>query len=98
LNASFQEPATYVIEVRDTGIGIPKDAQERIFTRFFRVDRTHSRTSGDRKGGAGLGLAIAHWIAQAHQGTLTLVESSPSGSTFQIRLPRKAVEKQPESA
>ncbi len=74
----------YVISVADNGPGIPEEIQPRIFERFYRVDaaRTHQRD-----GGAGLGLALAKWIAQVHDGDVTLAASSRIGSTFVISLP-----------
>ena len=69
------------IKVRDEGPGIPESDRERIFSRFVQLDASR------RAGGAGLGLPIARWIAEVHGGTTTLGHSSPSGSTFVIRLP-----------
>jgi two-component system, OmpR family, sensor kinase len=77
----------YVIEVADTGSGVPAEARQRIFDRFFRAQR--GREAGESSG-AGLGLAIAQWIAQAHAGTLELVKSDQAGSVFQVRLPAPA--------
>lgn len=85
-----------VIEVRDTGSGIPKEHLSRIFERFYRVDKARSRKAG----GTGLGLAIVKHIAQAHGGSVS-VESIPSkGSRFYIHLPVAASrdEKSGESA
>jgi len=76
----------YVVSVTDTGPGIPVDMQHRIFERFFRADKTRSRAEGDT-GGAGLGLSIARWIAEAHQGRLELTRSDSSGSAFTAFLP-----------
>jgi len=76
----------YVISVTDTGSGIPSEMQPRIFERFFRADKTRSRSEGDT-GGAGLGLSIARWIAEAHHGRLELTRSDSSGSTFTAYLP-----------
>ncbi len=73
------------IRVSDTGCGIPDTERHRIFERFVRLD-----ASREASGGAGLGLPIARWIAECHQGTLTLEESGPSGSTFVARLPIRA--------
>jgi heavy metal sensor kinase len=78
----------YRVVVSDTGIGIPAEAQLRIFERFFRIDKSRSRDSAD-SGGTGLGLPIAKWIAEAHQGTLRLVESSEAGSRFELRIARE---------
>ncbi len=74
----------YAISVSDDGPGIPAEIQPRIFERFYRVDE--ARTHG-RDGGAGLGLALARWIARAHGGDVTLAASSRAGSTFVITLP-----------
>ena len=81
-----QAQGSYAISVSDEGPGIPADVQPRIFERFYRVDaaRTHDDISD---GGAGLGLALARWIARAHGGDVTLAASSRMGSTFVITLP-----------
>ncbi len=72
-----------ILSVQDEGPGIPSEHQERLFERFYRVDRSRSR----KEGGTGLGLAIVKHIAQAHGGKVT-VESSPGqGSTFSMILP-----------
>ncbi|MEW5800769.1 MAG: two-component system histidine kinase PnpS [bacterium] len=74
-----------VIKVRDWGCGIPQDHLQRIFERFYRVDKARSR----KLGGTGLGLAIVKHIVHAHGGRI-LVESTPGqGSTFSICLPIK---------
>ena len=74
----------YAISVSDDGPGIPAEIQPRIFERFYRVDaaRTHAND-----GGAGLGLALARWIARVHGGDVALPASSRLGSTFVISLP-----------
>jgi two-component system OmpR family sensor kinase len=76
----------YFLSVSDSGLGIPADVQSRIFDRFFRVDAARSRFDGE-KGGAGLGLSIARWIAEAHRGTLELTQSGAAGSIFTASLP-----------
>lgn len=76
----------YLVSISDNGPGIPTDLQPRIFERFFRADKARSRSEGDT-GGAGLGLAIARWIAEAHHGRLELTRSGSSGSTFTATLP-----------
>jgi heavy metal sensor kinase len=71
--------------IQDTGIGISQEHLPHLFDRFYRVDKARSRAEG----GVGLGLAISHWIAGAHQGSIH-VESAPSkGSTFTVLLPTK---------
>ena len=76
----------YAVSVSDQGPGIAAEVQSRIFERFYRVDaaRTHDGVSD---GGAGLGLALARWIAHVHDGDIRLAASSRLGSTFVIRLP-----------
>jgi two-component system OmpR family sensor kinase len=71
----------YAVSIADSGTGIPLDLQSRIFERFFRVDKARSRGENDG-GGAGLGLSIARWIAEAHHGRLELTRSDSNGSTF----------------
>jgi two-component system, OmpR family, sensor kinase len=78
----------YALSVADTGPGIPADSQHRVFERFFRVDKARTRSENDA-GGAGLGLSIARWIADAHGGRLILARSDASGSTFTAFLPVK---------
>ena len=75
----------YELSVRDFGDGIPPDMQAHIFERFVRGDA--ARTSA--AGGAGLGLALARWIARSHGGDITLVESSHEGTTFAAILPSR---------
>jgi signal transduction histidine kinase len=75
-----------LLSVADSGPGIPQDLHERVFERFFRVDKARSRSESDT-GGAGLGLAIARWIAEAHHGRLELTRSDSSGTTFSAYLP-----------
>lgn len=77
----------YSITVSDSGIGIPVEAQPHIFERFFRAEKSHSRGEHDGLGGAGLGLPISRWIAEAHQGRLELQHSDRSGSIFVAVLP-----------
>jgi signal transduction histidine kinase len=72
------------LEVADEGPGIPADELERVFERFYRSDRARS---GD-EGGAGLGLAIARWIVELHEGTITATAAKPHGCRVIVELPR----------
>jgi signal transduction histidine kinase len=71
------------IDLTDTGIGIPVEAQPYIFDRFYRVDKARNRMDG----GSGLGLSIVKSIAVAHGGTIDVHSSPGKGSTFSVRLP-----------
>jgi signal transduction histidine kinase len=70
-----------VLRVADTGPGIAPEDRERVFERFVRLDA--ARTTG----GAGLGLAIARWVAEAHGGGVRILSSGPGGSVFAATLP-----------
>jgi signal transduction histidine kinase len=76
----FREAGGYAVSVTDAGPGIPPEHQPHIFQRFYRADG--SRARGPSDAGAGLGLALARWIAKVHGGDVMLAHSSPSGSTF----------------
>ncbi len=71
------------MEVDDNGIGIPKENRDRIFERFYRVDKARSRQSG----GTGLGLSIAKEIVDRHHGSLILVDKEAPGLTVRLELP-----------
>jgi PAS domain S-box-containing protein len=75
-----------VIEVTDTGIGIPEQEQPRLFTRFFRSAMATERETQ----GTGLGLFIVKHVTEAHGGTVTVASSPGAGSTFTVRLPARA--------
>lgn len=74
------------VEVRDHGIGIPQRDLERIFERFYRVDRARSRETG----GTGLGLAIVRHVASNHRGDVHVESREGEGSRFTLRLPARA--------
>ncbi len=74
------------IDVNDTGIGIAAEDLPFVFDRFYRSDRARTQ----RVGGSGLGLSIAQWIAQAHDGVITVVSEHGQGSTFTLWLPASA--------
>jgi len=74
-----------VFAVRDNGIGIPRKDLIKIFERFYRVERSHE--SMEDAGGSGLGLSIAKWITEAHQGSIEVKSREGKGSTFTVRLP-----------
>ena len=72
-----------ILEIRDTGIGIPEDALPHIFERFYRVDP--SRNGGNE--GAGLGLSLVLWIVEQHHGRIFVANAQGGGSIFTVRLP-----------
>ena len=78
-----QKNGQAMILVKDTGIGISPENQEKIFDPFFRVDKSRSRAMG----GAGLGLALVDSIAQEHGGSVKVLESNEKGSTIALMLP-----------
>ena len=81
----FKEKDYAVIKVSDTGMGIPKEDQARIFERFYRVDKARSREIG----GTGLGLAITKHIVINLGGTISVESVLEKGSTFTVKIPIK---------
>lgn len=75
------------IEVKDNGIGIPKEDQQRIFERFYRVDRGRSR----EQGGTGLGLSIVKHVVGSHHGEVTVRSGLDKGTVFEVRIPSTLV-------
>jgi signal transduction histidine kinase len=73
----------FFIKVSDSGIGIPEDAIDYIFERFYRVDKARSRESG----GTGLGLAITKNVIQMHRGAIKVYSKEGEGTTFNVRIP-----------
>lgn len=80
LNADYQY---FYVRVEDSGIGIPKESQDKVFDRFYRVDKARSRETG----GTGLGLAIVQKIILMHHGTVKLHSEEGTGTTFTVRIP-----------
>ena len=71
--------------IKDTGVGIPADMKEKIFERFFRIDKSRAKTAAT--GGLGLGLSIAKVIADEHGGTISVESELEKGSEFCVKLP-----------
>ena len=84
MDLTLQEEAdAAVLQVADTGIGIPEKDRPHLFERFYRVDQARAREAG----GTGLGLAIARWIVEAHQGSIRVVSEPGHGTTMIVTLP-----------
>ncbi|MGZ4032616.1 MAG: sensor histidine kinase [Tumebacillaceae bacterium] len=77
-----EEPEQMMLDVQDQGNGIPEEEQPYIFERFYRGNSRHKKTRG-----LGLGLTISRLLARHHGGDLTLLESTPKGTTFRLTLP-----------
>ena len=73
----------FYVTVADSGMGIPEDSLERIFERFYRVDKSHSREIG----GTGLGLAITRSTIAMHHGVIKVFSREGEGTTFSVRIP-----------
>ena len=79
----YKQSSVAYIEVIDSGVGITAEDQSKVFDRFFRGDKVRSREAG----GAGLGLAIAHWIVEKHGGKIWVESELGRGAQFNITLP-----------
>ena len=77
-----------IVQVTDTGVGIPEDAIGHVFERFYRVDKARSRKSG----GSGLGLAIVRNMVERNQGTITVESAVKKGSSFTVTFPAFDIE------
>jgi heavy metal sensor kinase len=77
-----------VLEVEDTGIGIPAASLPHVFERFYRADEARARTEGTAAGGAGLGLSIVHSICAAHGAEIEVRSTVGVGSRFRLKFPR----------
>ena len=73
----------FYVTVADSGMGIPEDSIDRIFERFYRVDKSHSREIG----GTGLGLAITRSTIAMHHGVIKVFSREGEGTTFSVRVP-----------
>ena len=76
----YKEGSDLVVQVADTGIGIPKDKQKKIFERFYQVENTHA--------GSGIGLSLVHRLVESHHGRITLDSEPGKGSVFTVYLPQ----------
>ena len=74
-----------VLEITDTGVGIPEEDVPHVFDRFYRVDKARSRDTG----GTGLGLSIVQQIVRLHAGSVTVQSKRGEGTTFIVQLPVK---------
>jgi signal transduction histidine kinase len=79
----WSENSSVVLEVADTGIGVPPDQQDRIFDRFYQVDGSTTR----RYEGMGLGLALVKEVVEQHGGRVSVRSDGQMGSVFALRLP-----------
>ena len=73
----------FTVMIEDSGMGIPEESMERIYERFYRVDKSHSREIG----GTGLGLAITRNIILMHRGTIQVSSVEQEGTTFVVKIP-----------
>lgn len=81
----YREGAESIVSVKDNGIGIPADKQDRVFERFYRVDKSHSK----KIGGTGLGLSIVKHAAAYHKATISLKSEEGVGTEISVRFPQQ---------
>ena len=86
----FPDGDQIILEVADTGMGIPEQDRAKVFNRFYRVDKARSRAAG----GTGLGLSIVRDTIRRHGGWVTVLPNQPQGSVFSVGFPRHIPEKQ----
>jgi signal transduction histidine kinase len=79
----YRNTDAVIVEIEDSGPGVPLEDRARIFDRFYRVDKARWRESG----GAGLGLSITKWVVEAHSGKIGLESGLKVGCLFRIELP-----------
>ncbi len=84
----YAEREQVIVSVRDTGMGIPEDLRDKIFERFYRVEKSRSKETG----GTGLGLAIVKHVVVYHGGTIQVEDNDPQGTTFVLRFPGREKE------
>jgi two-component system, OmpR family, heavy metal sensor histidine kinase CusS len=85
--AAKKDEDAVAIKIVDTGMGIPEEEREKIFKRFYRMDKSRSRETG----GVGLGLSIAEWVVHAHHGRIEVDSEINEGSTFTVYLPLRRI-------
>ena len=73
----------FYVKIQDSGVGIPEDVQDKVFERFYRVDKARSRETG----GTGLGLALTRSAILLHRGSIKLYSKEKEGTTFTVRIP-----------
>ncbi len=87
----YAEREQVIVRVADTGVGIPEDMRDKVFERFYRVDKSRSKETG----GTGLGLAIVKHVVVYHGGTVQVEDNDPQGTVFVLRFPGEGRENSP---